>query len=89
MFITQALRRNHAVNIILAESDWTSEARRTALEAAGLDEASVQFTNTAESEFLGRAIYEVEFSTGVLDYECYIDAETWEVCGMNYWPTEI
>jgi uncharacterized membrane protein YkoI len=82
-------RGSHAIGIIIEDSNWISRARQAALEEVGLNEASVQFTRTAESEFLGRKYYEVEFSGDELNYECYIDAETWKVSGLNCRPIEI
>jgi hypothetical protein len=86
---TQTAAGSRAIGIIIEGPDWVSRARRTALAAAGLDEGAVTFTRTAESEFLGRKLYETEFTNDNLGYECYIDAQTWEVSGLNFWPIEI
>jgi len=84
-----ALRKNHPINIIIDDSDPVARARRTALEAAGLDEGSVTFTRTEETAFLSRKLYEVEFTGDELKYEYDIDAETWEIVGQDFEPVEI
>lgn len=89
MLITQVFKKHHAVNIIIEEPDWTAKARRTALEAAGLDESDVTFTRTAETAYLGRKLYAVEFTGSELHYEYDIDAETWEIVGQDFEPVEI
>jgi uncharacterized membrane protein YkoI len=89
MFKSQLLRRHHIVNIVIEEPEWTSKARRTALEAAGLDESAVSFIRTEETEYLGRKLYEVEFSGSELHYEYDIDAGTWEIVGQDFEPVEL
>ncbi len=81
--------RTGSIGIIIDGGDPIAKARRTALEAAGLDENSVTFTHAGETTFLGRRLYEVHFTGAELCYEYDIDADTWEVVGQDFEPVEV
>ncbi|NCB52036.1 MAG: hypothetical protein EOM54_09175 [Clostridia bacterium] len=82
------LKKTHPIGIIIDDGGMTT-ARLTALEAAGLDENSVTFTRIEETTYLGRKLYEVEFTGDELHHEFYIDAETREIVGQDFKPIEI
>ena len=86
---TQDSRRTYPISLIIDNGDPLANARRLALEEAGLDEDSVVFTHTGETTFLGRKIYEVMFTGSELHYEYDIDAETWEIVGQDFAPVSI
>ena len=53
-----------------------ADARRIALEHAGLSENDVAFIRTNKERDNGRMEYEIEFSSGAIKYDYTIDAET-------------
>lgn len=83
-----ALRKTCPIGILIDDGEM-AKARRTVLEAAGLDEDSVTFTHSGETTFLGRKLYEVRFSGDELHYEYYVDAETNEIVGQDFRPVDI
>lgn len=85
----QSLRKHSVVGIIIDDSGRVAKARRIALEEAGLDASSARIISVTESEYLGMKLFEVLFSGEELIYECCVDAETWEVVGMDCNPVAI
>lgn len=85
----QSLRKHSVVGIIIDDSGRVAKARRIALEEAGLDASSARIISVTESEYPGMKLFEVLFSGEELIYECYVDAETWEVVGMDCNPDAI
>ncbi|MBR0282438.1 MAG: PepSY domain-containing protein, partial [Oscillibacter sp.] len=60
-----------------------ADARRIALEHAGLSESDVAFIRTDKERDNGRMEYEVEFSGGAIKYDYTIDAETGEILSFE------
>lgn len=59
------------------------DARQIALEKAGLTEDAVQFTECHKDFEDGRQIWEVEFRSGMTEYEFDIDAGSGRILDMD------
>ena len=59
------------------------QAKKIALEHAGLDETDVVFVRTGLDMDDGRLIYEVEFYSGATEYDYDIDAQTGAIGSMD------
>ena len=60
-----------------------ADARRIALEHAGLSESDVAFIRTNKERDDGRIEYDIEFSGGAIKYDYTIDAETGEILSFE------
>ncbi len=61
-------------------------AKELALAAAGLTPERAAFSRATRT---ADGYYDLEFAGGGLVYECYVDAFTGEVPGLNSWPEEL
>ena len=65
-----------------------AEARRLALQSAGLSEAGTEFTRCEWTDFQGERLVHLEYAADGMSYECYADPLTGQVEGFLESPAD-